>query len=72
MRLGKYQHFKGGIYEVLFEAIDSETAEPVVVYRNVDSGHYWVRPRVSFLASIMVEANDQCQMVPRFKFIGDD
>ena len=30
---GRYRHFKGNEYEVLYIARHSETAEPMVVYR---------------------------------------
>ncbi len=42
---GKYRHFKGNEYEVLFIARHSETAEPMVVYLALyDDGGLWVRP----------------------------
>lgn len=42
---GKYRHFKGNVYEVLYNATHSETEEPMVVYRAL-YGDYgiWVRP----------------------------
>jgi len=42
---GKYRHFKGEEYEVLFTARHSETEEEMVVYRML-YGDYsiWVRP----------------------------
>ena len=42
---GKYRHFKGNKYEVLYNATHSETEEPMVVYRAL-YGDYgiWVRP----------------------------
>lgn len=39
---GTYRHFKGGVYEALFLAKDSETQEDVVVYKNTKGGT-WVR-----------------------------
>ncbi len=41
---GKYRHFKGNMYEVLFTARHSETMELMVVYRALygDRG-VWVR-----------------------------
>lgn len=41
---GKYRHFKGGRYEVLFTATHSETLEQMVVYRSLAGGDVWVRP----------------------------
>ncbi len=42
---GKYRHFKGNLYEVLFVATHSETMEPMVVYRALyGEGGIWVRP----------------------------
>ena len=42
---GKYRHFKGNMYEVLFVATHSETMEPMVVYRALyGKGGIWVRP----------------------------
>lgn len=43
--LGKYRHFKGNEYEVLYLARHSETLEEMVVYRALYGEHgIWVRP----------------------------
>jgi hypothetical protein len=39
-----YQHYKGGIYEVLHLAKHSETDETMVVYQSKLYGSYHVRP----------------------------
>ena len=45
IRIGKYRHFKGNEYEVLFIGKSSETLEDVVVYRDLNGEHtVWVRP----------------------------
>ena len=42
---GKYRHFKGGEYEMLYIAKHSETLEEMVVYRALyGEGGVWVRP----------------------------
>ena len=42
---GRYRHFKGNEYEVLYTARHSETLEPMVVYRALyGEGGIWVRP----------------------------
>ncbi len=42
---GKYRHFKGNEYELLYVARHSETLEPMVVYRALyGEGGVWVRP----------------------------
>ena len=45
IKKGKYRHFKGGEYEVLYLAKDSESLETMVVYRALyGEGGVWVRP----------------------------
>ena len=42
---GKYRHFKGNLYEVLYIARHSEDESPLVVYRPLyGEGGIWVRP----------------------------
>ena len=63
---GRYRHYKGGEYEVLFEARHSETEEPLVVYRALygERGH-WVRPKEMFLETVTVDGREQ----PRFALV---
>ena len=45
IKTGKYRHFKGNEYEVLFIAKHSETDEDMVVYRALyGDNQVWVRP----------------------------
>lgn len=45
IKLGKYRHFKGNEYEVIGIAKNSETLEPMVVYKALyGDGGLWVRP----------------------------
>jgi len=67
IKFGKYRHFKGGEYEVLHIAKDSETQEPLVVYRALyGEAEVWVRP-----ASMWTETVERDGKVfKRFEFIG--
>lgn len=50
---GTYRHFKGGIYEALFVARNSENRdEECVVYRSLDTGDIWFRPLAMFLENV--------------------
>lgn len=60
---GRYRHFKGKEYEVLFTAKHSETNEEMVVYRALyGAGGLWVRP--ASMWGEFVQYNGS--MVPRF------
>lgn len=56
--LGKYQHFKGKLYEVISIALHTETLEEMVVYKalyhNEQFGNekIWVRPKKMFLEEV--------------------
>ncbi|MGV8958892.1 MAG: DUF1653 domain-containing protein [Stenotrophomonas sp.] len=60
---GHYRHFKGGNYEVVGVVRHSETLEPMVLYRPLDSDvGLWVRPYAMFAAQVEVDG----QLQPRF------
>lgn len=45
VKIGKYRHFKGNEYDVLYIATHSETLEKMVVYRALYGERgVWVRP----------------------------
>ena len=49
IKLGKYQHFKGNLYQVLHLAKHSETDEMMVVYQpQYGERGIWVRPLSMF------------------------
>lgn len=63
---GRYRHYKGNEYEVIGVARHSETLEEMVVYRALyGEGGLWVRPKVMFLETVIVEGEE----VPRFALI---
>ena len=42
---GKYRHFKGGLYEIVCIAKNSETLEDTVIYRSLtEPEKIWARP----------------------------
>lgn len=61
---GRYRHYSGREYEVLFLAKDSKTEESVVVYRALYGvGQLWVKP----LAGWLLPADVNGAQVPRFE-----
>lgn len=65
--LGRYQHYRGGLYDVVAVARHSETLEPLVVYRPVDSDTgWWVRPHAMFFETGEFEGQTQA----RFRWVG--
>ena len=68
LRPGRYRHFKGNEYQLLYVAKHSETLEEMVVYRALyDEGGIWVRPASMWGETIERDG----QTFTRFTFIGD-
>jgi len=65
IELGRYQHYKGNFYEVIGVALDSESIQPVVMYKPLYASkvEYWVRPYEMFVGTVTMDGNE----VPRFK-----
>jgi hypothetical protein len=57
----RYRHYKGGLYELVCEAVLEADHTPVIVYRGED-GRTWVRPRDVFFETVEVDG----AQVPRF------
>lgn len=56
IKLGKYRHYKGNMYEVLGVARHSETLEELVVYRALyGENELWVRPVKMFLEEVEID-----------------
>jgi len=68
IRPGRYRHFKGNEYEVLFVAKHSETEEEMVVYRALygECG-LWVRPAAMW--NEIVERDGKTYQ--RFTYVGE-
>lgn len=66
---GKYEHYKGKLYEVIGVAKHSETLEELVVYRELSGDHgLWVRPKKMFMEAVEVEG----KWVPRFRLLDEN
>jgi hypothetical protein len=64
---GKYQHYKGGVFEVIGMSLHSETLEPMVIYKPLyeTDVQFWVRPFAIFKEEIVIDD----KKIPRFKKI---
>ena len=59
----RYRHYKGGEYDVIGAARDSETLAPLVVYRpRYNASGLWVRPHAMFFGDVEIDG----QRVRRF------
>jgi len=66
---GRYRHFKGNEYEVLYLATHSETLEPMVVYRALYGERgVWVRPASMWYETVERDG----QTFRRFTYIGEE
>jgi hypothetical protein len=57
----RYQHYKGGLYDVIGEARLESDLTPMTVYRAAD-GSLWVRPSAVFHELIEIDG----RLVARF------
>lgn len=70
---GRYQHYKGGVYDVIGVAHHSETLEKLVVYRALydhrtfGAGSLWVRPMDAFFEDVEIDGKH----LPRFKKLSE-
>ena len=65
---GRYRHYKGGDYQMLFLAAHSETLEPMVVYQALyGEGKIWVRPASMWNEEVLRDGIP-CR---RFSYLGD-
>ena len=65
---GRYRHFKGNEYQVLYNARHSETMEELVVYKALyGDGGIWVRPAAMFCETVTRDS----KTVPRSEYLGE-
>ena len=68
IKLGRYRHYKGNLYEVIGIARHSETEEEYVVYRALyGDRNLWIRPKEMFIETVTVQNRE----VKRFEYMGD-
>ena len=68
IKLGKYKHYKGNLYEVIGIAHHSETLEDMVIYRALyNDFDLWVRPLAMFLENVEING----VTMPRFEYLGN-
>lgn len=64
-----YRHFKGGMYQVLFVALHTETQEELVIYRSLENGQHFARPKDMFLGEVDHEKYPEIDQKYRMAFI---
>lgn len=62
LKPGIYQHYKGGEYELLFVAEQTEDHSELAVYRSLKDNHLWARPSKMWAEDVLVDG----QKRPRF------
>jgi len=73
IKLGKYRHYKGKLYEVIGVARHSETLEEMVIYRGLYNSKefgknpLWARPLKMFCEEVIANG----EKIPRFSLIND-
>lgn len=68
IKIGRYRHFKGNEYEVLYIAKHSETLEDMIVYKALyGEGGIWVRPASMWNETVKSDG----RTYKRFEYIGD-
>ncbi len=68
LKTGRYRHFKGNEYELLYIATHSETLEKFVVYKALyGDGGIWVRPLSMWSETVTREG----KTFKRFEYIGE-
>lgn len=68
LKPGRYRHFKGNEYELLYVAKHSETLEDMVVYRALYGAHgIWVRPASMWNETVERDG----KRIQRFTYIGE-
>lgn len=71
MKLGIYKHYKGNMYEVIAEGLDSDSDELMIIYKPlyktdvIREDMFFVRSKKIFLEKILIDG----KMISRFEFV---
>ncbi|MCF7860172.1 nucleotide exchange factor GrpE [Patescibacteria group bacterium] len=65
LQTGIYQHYKGGKYELLFTAEQTETQEAMVIYRSLKDQKIWTRPASMWSEKVSIDGQEKL----RFTFL---
>lgn len=68
--LGRYRHFKGGIYNAVCVAKHTETDELLVVYVRESDGACFCRPLEQFMSKVDTDKYPNADQEYRFMPIG--
>jgi len=67
LKLGKYRHYKGGIYTLIHVAHHTEREDELLcIYKDID-GKIWARPFDMWIEQVEVNG----EFVNRFLYIGE-
>lgn len=68
LKIGRYKHYQGNMYEVLMTVRHSETEERMVVYKTLYGDFsIWVRPFDMFVEEVEVDG----EFIQRFEYVGE-
>lgn len=69
--MATYEHYKGGRYRLVGEALHSETLQPLIIYEQLyetedhPKGTLWARPKKLFYGEVTING----KRAPRFRKI---
>jgi hypothetical protein len=64
-----YQHYKGGIYEVVCLANNTDTDESLVIYKSLSFGSIYARPLKEWSDNVEMEVLGKSYPTKRFQKI---
>lgn len=60
----RFQHYKGGEYEVITLAVKEDTLEPLVIYKSLAKGSTWARTLEDWNATVIVDNQPTKRFTP--------